>query len=110
VLAVFQPHGFGPTRFLWDDYVKVFARQLGNQDSLYLLSIFDAGGTADRTVSSEEMANAINGIRPSLAQSIERENLIQSLRGVTNDGDVVLVMGARDHSLTDLARAIAESL
>jgi len=110
VHAVFQPHGYGPTRFLWDDYVKVFARHLGNQDSLYLLSIFDAGGVADRTVSSEEMANAINGVRPSLAQSVEREELVNSLRDVADDGDVVLVMGARDHSLTDLANEIAESL
>ncbi len=110
VHAVFQPHGFGPTRFLWDDYVKVFARHLSHQDSLYLLSIFDAGGTANRTVSSEEMANAINGIRPSLAQTVDREKLVHDLQNVANDGDVVLVMGARDHSLTDLAREIAESL
>lgn len=109
VHAVFQPHGFGPTRFLWDDYIKVFTRHLGNRDSLYLLSIFDAGGKADRTVSSKQMANVINGIRPSLALSVEREELVHSLRDLADDGDVVLVMGARDHSLTDLAQAIAES-
>ena len=29
VLAIYQPHGYGPTRFLRRDFVTTFARELG---------------------------------------------------------------------------------
>ena len=46
VLAIYQPHGYGPTRFLRRDFVDTFARELRPDDRLWMLEVFYAGGTA----------------------------------------------------------------
>ncbi len=55
VLAVFQPHGFGPTRFLRDDLVASLAASLRPEDVLWLPEIFYAGGTVTRDISSADL-------------------------------------------------------
>ena len=44
VLAVYQPHGYGPTRFLRDAFVDTFATKTRPGDRVWLLEIFYAGG------------------------------------------------------------------
>jgi UDP-N-acetylmuramate--alanine ligase len=110
VLAVYQPHGFGPTRFLRDDLIEAFASGLREQDALWLLPIFYAGGTAERNVSSEELAEGVarRGRRAQVAPA--RDGLVAALAAEAREGDVVLVMGARDPTLTTMARAVLEAL
>src|SRR5262245_1272837 len=106
VLAIYQPHGYGPTRFLRRDFVTTFARELGAQDRLWMLEVFYAGGTATRDFSAADIVAEIGarGIAAEFAPS--REWLVQRIAGEAKAGDLVLVMGARDPSLTALARAI----
>jgi UDP-N-acetylmuramate--alanine ligase len=110
VLAVYQPHGYGPTRFLRDDLVKTFATALGPEDRLWLLEIFYAGGTATRDLSAADLAREIveQGGRAAFAAS--REALADAIVVEARAGDLVLVMGARDPSLTTLARTLLERL
>ena len=49
VLAVYQPHGYGPTRFLRRDFVETFATALRPADRLWMLEVFYAGGTPRAT-------------------------------------------------------------
>jgi UDP-N-acetylmuramate--alanine ligase len=106
VLAVFQPHGYGPMRFLRADFVAAFAAELRPQDRLWLLDIFYAGGTAAKDLSSAEVAAEIaaRGVDARFAAS--REALAAALAAEARPGDLILVMGARDPSLTGLARDI----
>jgi UDP-N-acetylmuramate--alanine ligase len=110
VLAVSQPHGYGPTRFLRADFVETFATALAGDDRLWLLEIYYAGGTAQRDLSAAEIVTEIaaRGTRAEFAPS--REWLVRRLAEEAREGDIVLVMGARDPSLTDLARAILEAI
>ncbi|MFM2145328.1 MAG: hypothetical protein RL732_164, partial [Bacteroidota bacterium] len=55
VIAWFQPHGYGPTRFLRQDYVKEIARVLREQDEIWMSEIFYAGGTATKDISAEDL-------------------------------------------------------
>ena len=55
IIAVYQPHGFGPTRFLRDEYIETFRAAFRQNDSLYLLPIYYAGGTAQKNISSEDI-------------------------------------------------------
>ena len=73
VLAVFQPHGYGPMRFLRADFVAAFAAELKPQDRLWLLDIFYAGGTAAKDLSSAEVAEEIaaRGVQARFALSRE---------------------------------------
>ena len=110
VLAVFQPHGFGPLKFLRADFVETFAEELAPRDRLWFLDVFYAGGTASRDVTSAEVVAdiAARGVAAEWAPS--RKWLVERLAAEARKGDLVLVMGARDPSLTDLAMAILETL
>ena len=108
ILAVYQPHGFGPTRFLKDEYIATFHAAFRNQDSLYLLPIYYAGGTAQKNISSQDI---IDGIGPAAfhAQAIkDRDELLARLKADARSGDCVLVMGARDPSLPGLVKKVVD--
>ncbi len=110
VLAVFQPHGFGPLKFLRADFVAAFVAELAPRDRLWFLDVFYAGGTAARDISSADVIGdmAARGVAAELAPS--RDGLVERLAMEAKAGDLILVMGARDSSLTELARAILEGL
>jgi UDP-N-acetylmuramate--alanine ligase len=110
VLAVFQPHGFGPLRFLRADFVESFVRVLRPQDKLWFLDVFFAGGTVTRDISSVEVVAEIAAQGAAAAYAPSRDSMITSLVGLAQEGDLVLVMGARDPSLSDLASSILASL
>ena len=106
VLAVFQPHGFGPMRFLRQDFVAAFSAELHPEDRLWLLEIFYAGGTASQDLSSADVvADLVRaGVRAGFAPT--REELAATLAAEARAGDLILVMGARDPSLTAFAQDI----
>ncbi|MEZ5888777.1 MAG: Mur ligase family protein [Xanthobacteraceae bacterium] len=110
VLAIYQPHGYGPTRFLRQDFVRTFASELSAKDRLWMLEVFYAGGTATRDFSAADIIAEIveRGAAAEFAPS--RDWLIERVATGARDGDLVLVMGARDPSLTKLARAILARL
>ena len=110
VLAVYQPHGYGPTRFLRQDFVTTFARELTPDDRLWMLEVFYAGGTAARDFSAADIVAEIagQGVRAEFAPS--REWLAARIAAEAREGDLVLVMGARDPSLSDFARAILAAI
>jgi UDP-N-acetylmuramate--alanine ligase len=106
VLAIYQPHGYGPTRFLRQDFVNTFARELAAEDRLWLLEIFYAGGTATRDFSAADIVAEIaaRGTKAEFAPS--RDWLASRIAAEAKKGDLVLVMGARDPSLSQFARNI----
>jgi len=110
VLAIYQPHGYGPTRFLRRDFVATFSRELEPEDRLWMLEVFYAGGTATRDFSSADIVAEIASLGTNAEFSPTRERLVARIAEEARPGDLVLVMGARDPSLTELARAILTSI
>jgi UDP-N-acetylmuramate--L-alanine ligase len=110
LLAIYQPHGYGPTRFLRRDFVDTFTRELRPGDRLWMLEVFYAGGTASRDFSAADIVEQIakNGVKAEFAPS--RAWLAARIAEMARAGDMVLVMGARDPSLTDFAREIVAEL
>jgi UDP-N-acetylmuramate--alanine ligase len=108
IIAVYQPHGFGPTRFLKDEYIATFRAVFQQHDSLYLLPIYYAGGTAQKDISSEDIINGL-GLVAFTAQALgDRDELLAGLKADARSGDCVLLMGARDPSLPALVKKIVE--
>ncbi len=108
IIAIYQPHGFGPTRFLKDEYVAAFRAAFGKHDSLYLLPIYYAGGTAQKDISSADIIDSLGAV-PFQARALEgRDELLARLPGDARPGDCILMMGARDPSLPALARKIVD--
>lgn len=99
---------FGPTRFLKDEYIAAFQAAFKQDDALYLLPIYYAGGTAQRDISSEDIITGLGSV-PFHAEALSgRDELLTRLKADAKPEDCVLVMGARDPSLPALVRKIAE--
>jgi UDP-N-acetylmuramate--alanine ligase len=108
IIAVYQPHGFGPTRFLKNEYIATFRTIFQQQDALYLLPIYYAGGTAQKDISS---ADIIQGLGPVAFKTLavkDRVDLLAQLWIDAKPEDCVLLMGARDPSLPALVRSAVE--
>lgn len=110
VLAFFQPHGFGPTRFLRTALVETFATELRPADVLWMPEIFFAGGTVTRDLSAADLIAEIADSGRDARFGAEREPLAAAIAAEARPGDVVLVMGARDPSLTGFGRDIVARL
>ena len=103
---VFQPHGFAPTRMMRNEYIEVFAGNMRSGDHLILLPIFYAGGTASRDISSHDLAAGVTA-RGKSAEAVERRSDV--LQRVS-DYDTWVVFGARDETLSEFARELANSV
>jgi UDP-N-acetylmuramate--alanine ligase len=105
----YQPHGYGPTRFFADALVETFKTALRPGDHLLLAPIYDAGGTADRSIRSEDLVArlATLGVPATLAGSREGAAL---LLAEARPGDRIVVMGARDDTLPLFARSLVSVL
>jgi len=108
--VVYQPHGFGPTRFLKDALVHTLARGLRSQDRLWMPEIYYAGGTVIRDISSRDIVEGVQARGCSADFVSERADLVPAVADAAAEGDLVLVMGARDPSLTDFCHAILDRL
>jgi len=105
VCYIFQPHGFGPTRMMRQGYVDVFTANLRKGDRLVVLPIYYAGGTAAKDISSEDIAGPVRAFGRT-ADVLDRD----AVMAVLGDCEAYVVLGARDDSLSDFAKKIAETL
>ncbi len=112
VHVVFQLHGYGPARFMKSELEEMFARALRETDQLILPDIYDAGGTADRSVSAEDLAQGIRGAqsRIHVLNLGQRPAIADHLKETAKSGDAIVVMGARDPSLSDFCREIMNKI
>jgi UDP-N-acetylmuramate--alanine ligase len=108
MLIVFQPHGYGPTRFLLEELALSFNTAMRRGDILIGLPIFDAGGTADRSISTKDLLERVQG--PRCFAVGDRSGAVRKICSLVRGGDTVAVMGARDDSLTRFARSIVRGL
>ena len=109
VVAVFQPHGFGPARFLRGELREMIPTLLRPQDRFCYAEIFYAGGTVARDISSRMLADDLPAAL-NCGYARDHEAARQWVVSKAEPGDTVLIMGARDPDLPRLARAVLKSL
>ena len=109
VLAVFQPHGFGPARFLRAELRELVPQLLRPQDCFCYAEIFYAGGTVARDVSSRMLAA---DLPPELqcGYAADHAAVVEWVLRTARPRDTVLIMGARDPSLPALAGGVFSAL
>ena len=110
VLAVYQPHGYAPTRFLKDDFIAAFTDALRPEDLLWMPEIYYAGGTAAKTISSADLTRPLAERGRRARFLADRAEIVAELVKEARPGDLILVMGARDPSLGAFARSILAAL
>ncbi|HVM88981.1 MAG TPA: Mur ligase domain-containing protein [Puia sp.] len=110
VIAWFQPHGYGPTRFLRNDFVHEFARVLRYRDEIWMSEIFYAGGTATKNISAKDLTNDLKNLNKPAFFIENRNDFLKTVRPRLTNNCVLLLMGARDPSLEHFAKKIWEEL
>jgi UDP-N-acetylmuramate--alanine ligase len=107
---MFQPHGYGPLKLMGDAFVDCFATRMAADDVLLMTPPVYFGGTADRSVGSEEIAVAIAARGRTAAALPDRPACAARLLELAQPGDRILIMGARDDSLSTVAGEILAEL
>lgn len=110
VVAWFQPHGYGPTRFLRKDFVKEIAAALRPQDEIWMSEIFYAGGTAVKDISANDLINDIKALGKNAFFVEDRKQFLETARPHLGNDAVLLLMGARDPGLEAFSKNIWEQL
>ncbi len=110
VIAWFQPHGYKPTKFLRDDFVREIARVLRPEDEIWMSEIFYAGGTATKDISANDLVNDLKALGKSAFFVENRNDLLATLRPHLTNNSVILLMAARDPSLEQFAKKVWEEL
>ncbi len=110
VVAWFQPHGYGPTRFLRNDFVQEIAAVLRPQDEIWMSEIFYAGGTAVKDISANDLINDLKALGKNAYFVEDRNQLVETIRPHLSSDAVLLLMGARDPGLEAFSQSVLNQL
>ena len=110
LLILFQPHGYGPLRLMKDAFVETFATHLRKDDLLFLPEPLYLGGTTNREVTSRDLAQALTARGVQVTAHDKRDVCADEIRTQARSGDRIVIMGARDDTLTTLAQQILKQL
>jgi len=110
LLVMFQPHGFGPLRLMKDALIDCFARNLHEDDILLMPEPVYFGGTTDRSVSSIDIVKGVAARGRAAYVFLDRAELGGRLVELAKTGDRIVVMGARDDTLSHFAGELLTQL
>ncbi len=110
VIAWFQPHGYGPTRFLKSDFIEEFSKVLRPSDEIWMSEIFYAGGTATKDISSNDLIVEIQNKGCNAFFIENRNDFLDAVRPHLTDDCVLLLMGARDPGLEAFSQSVWQAL
>jgi UDP-N-acetylmuramate--alanine ligase len=110
LLIMFQPHGYGPLKLMRTAFADAFAAGLGPDDVLVLTPPVYFGGTVDRSVGSQEVAADIAARGRAAEALADRPACGERLIALARPGDRIVVMGARDDSLSTFAQELLARL
>lgn len=110
VIAFFQPHGYGPLRQMGHELAATFARELGPDDVTIFCDPAYFGGTVDRSEGSERIVDLIAEAGGQALHIPAREDCGEHIAAIARPGDRIVVMGARDDTLTAFAQSILDQI
>ena len=110
LLIFFQPHGYGPLRTMKDELVACFAQGMAGEDVLILPDPVYYGGTTSREVGSADIVAGVADRGRAAEHIPDRGACAERLAAIARPGDRIIVMGARDDTLTQFAEEILGKL
>ncbi|TPG20328.1 UDP-N-acetylmuramate--alanine ligase [Sphingomonas koreensis] len=110
LLILFQPHGYGPLKQMRRELVASFVERLGKDDQLVLPDPVYQGGTVMREVTSADVVADLVAAGANAAHIPDREAAAAYLVAEARPGDRIVVMGARDDTLSVVARNMISGL
>ncbi|MNK20629.1 UDP-N-acetylmuramate--L-alanine ligase [compost metagenome] len=110
LLILFQPHGFGPLKLMQREFIEGFAGLMREHDVLLMPEPVYYGGTTDRSVGSEDIAAGVRAEGRQAEALATRADCGDRIVDLARPGDRVVVMGARDDSLSSFAAELLARL
>ena len=110
IIAFFQPHGYGPIRVMGTELAGVFADMLGEEDRLILCDPVYFGGTVDKSIGSQSIIDAVAAAGLNAEYIPSREDCGNRIVALAQPGDRIVIMGARDDTLSGFASDILARL
>lgn len=103
LLLMFQPHGYGPLKVMRSELVAMLAEKMGADDLLVLPDPVYHGGTTSREVTSADIVADVAATGRNALHIPERAAAAAHLVATAKPGDRIVLMGARDDTLSQLA-------
>jgi UDP-N-acetylmuramate--alanine ligase len=110
LLILFQPHGFGPLKLMKAEFIDTFAGLMRPDDVLLMPEPVYYGGTTDRSVGSEDIASGVRAAGRHAEALHDRPACGDRLVDLARPGDRIIVMGARDDTLSTFAAELLNRL
>ena len=110
LIVMFQPHGFGPLKNLKDEFIDAFIAGLARDDTLLMPEPVYYGGTVERSVSSSDVTSAVGAAGRRAEALPTREACGDRIVELARPGDRVVIMGARDDTLSSFAEGLLSRL
>jgi UDP-N-acetylmuramate--alanine ligase len=110
LLILFQPHGFGPLKLMKREFIEGFAGLMREDDVLLMPEPVYYGGTTDRSVGSEDIAAGVRALGRTAEALHDRPACGDRIVELAKPGDRVIVMGARDDTLSEFAAELLARL
>lgn len=110
VLMLFQPHGYGPLKVMRHALVASLVERMAADDVLVLPDPVYHGGTVSRDVTSADIVADIAAAGRTAHHIALREDAAAFLVDQAREGDRIVVMGARDDTLSQLAADMVKAL
>ena len=107
---LFQPHGYGPLKVMRRELVESLTQRLRPDDLLVLPDPVYHGGTVNREVTSADIVADLTAAGRDARHVANRAEAAALLVAEARPGDRIVVMGARDDTLSLLAAEMLESL
>ncbi|MFZ5670409.1 MAG: UDP-N-acetylmuramate--L-alanine ligase [Pseudomonadota bacterium] len=108
LLVMFQPHGFGPLRLMRREFVRGFVEGLAPDDLLLMPEPVYFGGTTVREVASRDIAADVRAAGRAAEAFETRAECGDRLAELARPGDRIVIMGARDDTLSTFAAEMLE--
>ena len=103
LLIFFQPHGYGPLKVMGRELVAMLGEKLRDDDVLILSDPVYFGGTVDRSTGSETIVAQVRTAGRDAEHIPARPAIADRLAALARPGDRIVVMGARDDTLSQFA-------
>ncbi|MGB7412228.1 MAG: Mur ligase family protein, partial [Sphingopyxis granuli] len=109
-LLFFQPHGYGPLRQMGQELAASFAGGMRDGDRLFVCDPVYFGGTVNRSVGSEALVADIVAGGGDAVHLTTRAACGAAMLDAAKPGDRILILGARDDTLTEFGRELLVGL
>jgi UDP-N-acetylmuramate--alanine ligase len=110
LLIMFQPHGFGPLTKMGEQLAASFGNGMAAGDRLYLPDPVYQGGTVEKARGSDWLAEAVRGEGADAVHLPTRAAIGDAMILEADEGDRIVIMGARDDSLSEFAAELVQRL